>query len=204
MRFTGTLKTWNDERGFGFIEPVQGGQEIFAHIKAFPSGTGRPAVGQHLTFRVEVGANGKKRATAIQYPVTSKKKSSSRVESPAPWTVPRILAIPAFIALYAYVVWRWGFNIPVAAAYIGISLLAFLAYVLDKGAAVAKQWRTPENTLHMFALAGGWPGALLAQQFLRHKTSKISFIVVFWITVALNIAAFVAVHAGLIHIPGIN
>ena len=37
MPFTGTLKSWNDDRGFGFIAPAQGGQEIFVHIKAFPA-----------------------------------------------------------------------------------------------------------------------------------------------------------------------
>ena len=35
MRLDGTIKSWNDERGFGFIEPTQGGPEIFVHIKAF-------------------------------------------------------------------------------------------------------------------------------------------------------------------------
>ena len=42
MRFEGYLKTWNDERGFGFIEPLAGGQEIFVHVKAFPGGVSRP------------------------------------------------------------------------------------------------------------------------------------------------------------------
>ena len=39
MQFTGTLQSWNDDRGFGFIEATQGGQEIFVHIKAFPAAT---------------------------------------------------------------------------------------------------------------------------------------------------------------------
>jgi uncharacterized membrane protein YsdA (DUF1294 family) len=43
--------------------------------------------------------------------------------------------------------------------------------------------------LHLIALAGGWPGALLAQKVLRHKSSKQSFQVVFWVTVLLNCAA---------------
>ena len=61
----------------------------------------------------------------------------------------------------------------------------------------ARAWVTLQ-TIHFFSLAGGWPGALLAQQLLRHKTSKPSFVGVFWITVALNVAAFVGWHASLI------
>lgn len=58
MRRSGTLKSWNDERGFGFIEPAQGGKDIFVHIKAFPPGTGRPIIGQVLTFEIERGPKG--------------------------------------------------------------------------------------------------------------------------------------------------
>lgn len=52
MRFDGKLATWHDERGFGFIESSQGGEPIFVHMKAFPAGTGRPTVGQALSFEV--------------------------------------------------------------------------------------------------------------------------------------------------------
>jgi uncharacterized membrane protein YsdA (DUF1294 family)/cold shock CspA family protein len=198
MQFTGTLKSWNDDRGFGFIEPTHGGQEIFVHIKAFPAGTGRPSIGQQLTFKVETTDNGKKRALSVQYPARARTPRRPSAESPAPWTLPRLLVLPVFAAIYGYVAWRWGFRPPVLVAYIGLSLAAFMLYAFDKSAAVSGRWRTAENTLHFFALAGGWPGALLAQQVLRHKTSKPDFIGVFWITVALNVAAFVGWHAGLI------
>ena len=52
MRFEGFLKSWNDERGFGFIEPVKGGDEIFVHIKALPARSGRPQVIQALSFEI--------------------------------------------------------------------------------------------------------------------------------------------------------
>ena len=74
----------------------------------------------------------------------------------------------------------------VLAAYLLASIAAFITYALDKSAAKNNQWRTQEATLHLFALAGGWPGALIAQRLLRHKTKKQSFQVVFWATVALN------------------
>jgi uncharacterized membrane protein YsdA (DUF1294 family)/cold shock CspA family protein len=201
MRFSGTLKTWNDDRGYGFLEPSQGGQEVFVHIKAFPSGTGRPSAGQVLTFEVETGPDGKKKARAVQYPVRAKQSPRPRVESQAPWTLPRTLAIPVFLGIYGFVVWRWGFSPLVPMAYLGLSLLAFIAYAFDKSAAVSGRWRTAEQTLHIVSLAGGWPGALLAQQLLRHKTSKQSFIFAFWLTVLLNVGAFVAWHAGLLPLP---
>lgn len=53
MRTEGLVKSWNDDRGFGFIEPIHGGQEIFVHIKAFPPRAGRPRVGQYVCFEIE-------------------------------------------------------------------------------------------------------------------------------------------------------
>jgi uncharacterized membrane protein YsdA (DUF1294 family) len=67
--------------------------------------------------------------------------------------------------------------------------VAFCAYALDKSAARTGRWRTPEGTLHIFGLAGGWPGALVAQKVLRHKSQKQSFQLVFWATVLLNCSA---------------
>ncbi|MFM2262519.1 MAG: hypothetical protein RI959_1195 [Pseudomonadota bacterium] len=198
MRIDGTLKSWSDDRGFGFIDPAQGGQEIFVHIKAFPSGSGRPQVGQALTFEVELAPNGKKRAHSVQYPVQGRAPRQQRAESSAPWTVPRVLAIPAFVGVCYYVSQTWGVKPVILLGYAVVSVLAFFAYAFDKAAAVRRGWRTQENTLHLLGLAGGWPGALLAQQLLRHKSSKPSFVAVFWVTVALNVGAFVAWHAGLL------
>jgi len=70
--------------------------------------------------------------------------------------------------------------------YLGASIAAFIAYLLDKSAARNNQWRTAENTLQMLGVIGGWPGALVAQKLLRHKTRKLSFQVVFWLSVLLN------------------
>jgi len=197
MRFAGTLKSWNDERGFGFIEPRQGGQELFVHVKAFPSGTGRPVVGLPLSFEVEIGPNGKKRAKAVQFARQARKPSQRHVESPAPWTLPRLLVLPAFGVLYWYVLNHFSFKPGLAMSYLVMSIIAFLAYALDKSAAIHNRWRTPESTLHLLGLACGWPGALLAQQLLRHKSSKPSFVSAFWMTVLLNVAGFYLVHTPL-------
>jgi uncharacterized membrane protein YsdA (DUF1294 family)/cold shock CspA family protein len=194
MRFDGTIKSWNDERGFGFIEPRLGGQDVFVHIKSLPAGTGRPAVGLWVSFEVETNADGKKRAKSVQFAPQSKALNTRRPEAPAPWTAVRMLALPVFAILYGYVATRWAFRPQVAMAYAGVSTVAFVAYAIDKSAAIQGRRRTPESTLHLLGLACGWPGALLAQQVLRHKTSKPTFVAVFWATVLANMGAFVAFH----------
>jgi uncharacterized membrane protein YsdA (DUF1294 family) len=73
--------------------------------------------------------------------------------------------------------------------YLVMSVVAYAAYARDKSAARAGRRRTPEKTLHLMALLGGWPGALLAQRRLRHKSSKTAFLAPFWLTVVLNLGA---------------
>lgn len=75
--------------------------------------------------------------------------------------------------------------------YAAFSVLCFLVYAVDKAAALYGRRRISEKTLHLLALAGGWPGAILAQQWLRHKSSKRSFRRLFWCTAGLNVAAFI-------------
>jgi uncharacterized membrane protein YsdA (DUF1294 family) len=72
--------------------------------------------------------------------------------------------------------------------YVAASVLGFVLYRLDKTAAIRGARRTPEDTLLVVGLIGGWPGALVAQRLLRHKCSKTSFQVLFWTSVALNSA----------------
>jgi cold shock CspA family protein len=68
MRIDGMLAKWNDDRGFGFIAPTNGGQEIFVHISAFPKDGQRPRLGEMLSFEIETGKDGKKRAKAVSRP----------------------------------------------------------------------------------------------------------------------------------------
>lgn len=75
------------------------------------------------------------------------------------------------------------------------SVVTFIAYAADKSAAAKGAWRTRESTLHFLSLAGGWPGALLAQQFLRHKSTKQTFRQAFWATVVLNVVALLALSS---------
>lgn len=56
-----------------------------------------------------------------------------------------------------------------------VSLLTAMLYFLDKRAARLRRRRIPEKTLLIAALLGGWPGGLIAGQWLRHKTQKASY-----------------------------
>jgi uncharacterized membrane protein YsdA (DUF1294 family) len=76
--------------------------------------------------------------------------------------------------------------------YLAVSLVTFGIYAMDKSAAKRGARRIPENTLHLLAFAGGWPGALVAQKVLRHKTLKTSFRIVFFLTVAANLLVVLA------------
>ena len=82
--------------------------------------------------------------------------------------------------------WLRGISLIPLAAYGIVSVLAFFLYWSDKRKARTDRWRTPENVLHAVELAGGWPGALLAQQVFRHKTRKVSFQLLFWMIVLLH------------------
>ena len=84
-----------------------------------------------------------------------------------------------------------------AIIYLGIvavmSLICFIAYGFDKRRAVGGGRRVPERTLHTLAFLGGWPGAILGQRQFRHKTQKLSFLIVFWLIVLLHIGIVGAV-----------
>ncbi|MEZ8575859.1 DUF1294 domain-containing protein [Vibrio splendidus] len=74
--------------------------------------------------------------------------------------------------------------------YLVIGVVTFFVYAKDKRAAINGNWRVPEKTLHTFSVAGGWLGALIAQEKLRHKTQKQPFRSIYWLTVVINAAAF--------------
>ncbi len=182
--FKGRVRAWNDERGFGFIEPSGGGQDVFLHVSALRNRERRPAVGQSLTYVLTRDGQGRPRAGHAALP-------GDRL--PRMRLVVSVLDAALIAGLFLAVVWYavLGGRVPVAvpAAYLVLSAITFLAYALDKKAARAGAWRTPENTLHWMAIAGGWPGALVAQQALRHKSRKTSFRLLFWLTVLVNCSA---------------
>ncbi len=68
MPQSGTLKVWNEDRGFGFIRPADGSADVFVHVSALPREGPRPLVGEALLFEVEPGRDGKVRAVRVRRP----------------------------------------------------------------------------------------------------------------------------------------
>ena len=116
------------------------------------------------------------------------RKEGSRLR---PWHLLLLLVLLiapglAMKRLSAFIDFRWllGYGIV-------ISLLTYAVYGADKDSAQDKDsdWRAPEKLLHGLELAGGWPGAFLAQQRLRHKCSKLRYQIIFWFIVTLHVYA---------------
>lgn len=74
--------------------------------------------------------------------------------------------------------------------YVLMSVATFVVYWHDKRAAERGRPRVPEKTLHGLEFLGGWPGALAAQQLIRHKNRKVRFFLVTWSIGVLHVAGW--------------
>ena len=201
MKKQGSIVRWDRDRGFGFIRSTATSPDIFFHIKDFRGPAGMlPQEGQAVTFEeIHVGGKGP-RAMAVQLvgaaaaarpkqqarrPATEK-RGASRPGSGALVALPLMLA---YAAALAWAVWTARLPFWVLPASAILNLLAFFAYWQDKFAAGKGAWRIKEDTLHLWSIAGGWAGAWFAQQLLRHKSSKPSFLAAYWGTVVLHCGA---------------
>lgn len=185
-RFEGTLESWNDDRGYGFIALPRGGKSVFAHISTFENLSGRPRVGQLYSFTVLTLDDGRLRAQRTR-PVEDAVVLPRSRSSAGP--IVGGLVILIFVTEYVVLSYLWPLPIWVAGIYLGISVACFLLYAEDKSKARNGRWRVAESSMQVIALIGGWPGAIVAQQVLRHKTRKRGFQFVFWTAVVLNMTA---------------
>jgi len=183
VRLAGRISDWNDEKGFGFVEPNGGGARAFVHIKALQRGARRPTTGDLISYLPAPDARGRLQALEIRHageklaaPRTPSRLARTEMGAAALCAVATAAVLGAIPAL-------------LAVPYGVMSAVSFLMYWVDKSAAGEGARRVPENTLHFSDLLGGWPGALIAQQTFRHKTAKRSFQLVFWASVVANVAA---------------
>ncbi|RZI92486.1 MAG: DUF1294 domain-containing protein [Variovorax sp.] len=206
-RKVGQVRKWDAARGFGFIRGPGDGADVFFHVRDWRGGA-PPQEGMTVNFEeIHVGGKGP-RAMAVQLnnaagATTTARPTERRPRATPPrrttrqparsgtplWWWTALLVWMAALGGGAYVqrlpLWALG-------AVFAVNVVTFFAYMFDKSAAERSARRTPENTLHTYALVGGWPGARLAQQMFRHKSSKASFQAGYAATVVLNLAALLA------------
>jgi uncharacterized membrane protein YsdA (DUF1294 family)/cold shock CspA family protein len=182
-QFEGKLISWNSEKGFGFIKPTLGGKDVFVHIRDLRCKSKTPIIGETIFYDVKQSNDGKSRAYNAYI-------NGARDTKPRAYASPGIFrllltAIPFLFSLYIIRTTYYPLLV-----YSTASLVSFVSYLSDKKKATSGSWRVPESTLHLLELVGGWPGALIAQQTLRHKTRKLSFQLTFWAIVLLHLIAW--------------
>jgi uncharacterized membrane protein YsdA (DUF1294 family)/cold shock CspA family protein len=193
MRREGRLVEWYADRGFGFLAPDDGGPNVFLHIKNLPKADKRLDIGQAYAFDAVLDPTGRERAENA-VPIIAPVMVEKRAVLSYLRHVPPFLVIAAFFGIVASV----ASIIPVSTNwYIIYGVASFgciIGYWIDKNAAIQKNWRISETVLLLLGLVGGWPGAIVAQEVFRHKTRKGTFRYLFWMTVAINMAAFVQIN----------
>ena len=183
MRYQGRITRWKDDQGYGFISPNLGGEEVFVHIKAFKPRQPRPAGDETVSYELVSDASGRPRAAAVAFVSGAGRRATAGAGGPSRFP---LLVVALFFAFFGVSTATGRLPLILLGFYAFVSLIAFAAYAMDKSAARSGAWRTAESTLHLLSLVGGWPGALVAQNRLRHKSRKASFLVAFWATVMLN------------------
>jgi uncharacterized membrane protein YsdA (DUF1294 family)/cold shock CspA family protein len=192
MKFQGKVINWNDDKGFGFVEPNGGGERAFVHIKSFRPSSRRPVNGELIIYELVRENNNRykaenKKCTADTKAAKNRKKIKNNSAFGLIFTLIFCLALVA-----SFLFGTLSFEVVVT--YFVMSLITFIAYAMDKSAAEKGRWRTKESTLHLFSLICGWPGAYFGQTKFRHKSSKMEFKNVYWLTVFLNIGGLVWLH----------
>lgn len=212
----GTIRHWDVERGFGFIDS-RDSRDVFFHVRDLAKGLD-PVQGMSVTYEeIQVGGKGP-RAMAVR-PISVKshdhhsapapRRNGSgasgpqqrRSNAPVRTAAHASGATGSSLAMVLMVVWLgvlgWGVWMDRLPLWAPVALLVlngatYIAYAIDKNAAQSGAWRISEKTLQTMALLGGWPAAWWAQQWLRHKSAKREFRIVYWFCMLANCAVMTA------------
>ncbi|MBP1468749.1 cold shock and DUF1294 domain-containing protein [Candidatus Chloroploca sp. M-50] len=181
-RQRGVIRTWKAAQGYGFLAPEEGGEEIFVHITAVVAGRHRLGPGTVVTYALDRDAQQRPRAVNVRV-------------GPGLGTPLRLALLASSLFLLAVGVISWLGFLPawIVLAYLLLSACSALVYRFDKIQATQGQRRVPEATLHLLDALGGWPGALIAQWALPHKTRKAAYQFTFWLLVGLHLLGLAGV-----------
>jgi cold shock CspA family protein len=117
MRFDGKLTAWNEASDSGVITPGKGGHDVVVHALAFPPGGPVPTVGEALSFEVETGADGQKRAHSVTRPQSAPPSSRTAARHAHAKSISSVvttaLLVLAAAAAVAYAAARPSVNNPV-------------------------------------------------------------------------------------------
>jgi uncharacterized membrane protein YsdA (DUF1294 family) len=180
----------------GFVLPDAGGERLVlrrADLQGRLKARGDPAVGEPVRYTprdgMAKGVHSLRPSPPPRAPTGAAPKAAPSA-SAGPNSA-RLLVIPAFGLLLGAIHMTWPLPRLVTTLYGALSMALFIVYGMDKWAAKRGRARVAETSLHLIALMGGWPGALLGQQVFRHKTAKPAFLRWTWAMVALNLLALV-------------
>ena len=216
MTKQGSIIRWDATRAFGFIRSADSAGDVFFHLRDYRGST-PPREGLAVVFEdIHVGGKGP-RAMAVRpasdphgaaqdtrsldsrrthRPAQARRaapasSSPRQGKAPSPATGASLAygLMAAWAVLLAWGVWMQRLPLWSLAALAAVNVLTLWMYAADKNAARAGRWRIPESNLHLLSLLGGWPAAWLAQQNMRHKSSKKEFRTVYWLTIVLHCGA---------------
>jgi uncharacterized membrane protein YsdA (DUF1294 family)/cold shock CspA family protein len=184
MKLKGKIISWNANKAFGFITPNGGGDDIFIHKSALSNKDRQPQIHDEIMFSVVKDKQGRYCAQTANF--SGERIKTKKAKRSHNFSIVLSLLFSALLTCGYFINY---FPKNLLFYYVGLSIISFIVYALDKSKAQRDAWRISESTLHFLALFGGWPGAAIAQQTLRHKSKKKRFRVIFWFTVITNSAA---------------
>lgn len=225
--YEGIIKSWKTDKGFGFIQPNDKGKDIFIHIRDLKHSNYQPQPGDDICYKVVAEKYGKIRAydafiKGQEISQLYREKSFRKNQPQKQKTIWQyrlgmlvVLVIATIPFIFSAFLIKVEHNFIPFFTYLLMSLSTFIIYAIDKTKAHKNEWRIPESTLHLCELLGGWPGALITQQVIRHKNKKLSFQITIWIIVMIHMVIWLdivffksssidAIYKSFIAFDGIN
>lgn len=172
--YTARVIEWHGSKGLGWLQ--FGDKRLFLHRRDFARFYHTPRVGEEICFNWGLDAQCRPCA-----------QNAVQVREVAALSLPGLFLLGALLVLPSYAWLQTGWKIwPLAAYGCTVSWITYAAYRRDKRKARMDEWRIPELHLHLLELAGGWPGAWVAQGRLRHKCSKGFYQFEFWLIICVH------------------